>query len=124
MARALADFGLSQIGFARSCGISHSFVSAVCRGESYPSVELLRGLHNRGVRLGWILVGDEGEYIVPPTAAPAAPLPHWADDLRPAHHRAYQLVDAVAARRSVDFVEGLLTGLASEDTRASRSRTA
>lgn len=75
--QALDLAGVTQAGLARKLRISQSFVSAVSRGASLPSVELVIGLRREGVALDWLLLGEGPQKIGrPPTSnEPPADLP-------------------------------------------------
>lgn len=56
---------------AASTGVAQSFMSAVTRGESFPSVILLAGLRqHHGVSLDWLLLGEGEMQQRPETTTP------------------------------------------------------
>lgn len=48
-------WGCSQRELAARLKVSGTFVSAVCRGKSYPSIEMITALAAEGVDLRWYL---------------------------------------------------------------------
>lgn len=71
---ALVAAHVSQNEVSRRTGVSQSFISAVCRGESKPSIELVAGLREHyGVSLEWIVLGRGAPFAGPEVAA-ASPM--------------------------------------------------
>ena len=134
--RAVIDnHGLSQRSLAERVGVSQTFVSAVCRGKSLPSIPLVLGLHREfGVSMEWLLAGDSADGVgrrEQHTAQPQPqPQPQPQSQQRPlsAGGHLHDLLDDVLSgpggSGNALKVEGFLTALAMSQPRSRRSRSA